>query len=60
MKNGIRINRTLNMIEYLWNRYPDQRLGQLLDNFAFTEDIFFQEDEVTELNLWRELKWKDN
>ena len=60
MRRRVRINRILNLIEDLWEKYPNQRLGQLLVNFAFEENIFFQEDHETELNLRRELKWKNN
>lgn len=60
MRRRIRINRTLILIENLWEKYPDQRLGQLLTNFAFKEDSFYQEDHETELNILRELKWNNN
>lgn len=47
----------LKLIEKLWNTHPQQRLGQLLTNYVIKEEkLFFQEDEVTELNLRRELK----
>lgn len=48
-----RIPRILKRIEKLWERYPDQRLGQLLQNYAgFTrEDNFYREDYDTEVAL---------
>ena len=47
----------LALLEQLWNKYPDQRLGQILENFVFFQGkrgdltsvkLFHQEDDVTE------------
>lgn len=62
-----RIKRILKLIEKLWLRYPDQRLGQLLFNYTrfgtrakgksgFIRDIFFYEDDDIEEDLKYELK----
>ena len=46
----------LRLIEKLWNKYPYQRLGQLLENYIFVKGergdktscaIFYQEDKET-------------
>jgi len=45
----------LKYIERLWSKYPNQRLGQLLENFVFDpKTMFYQEDKITE----ERLKWK--
>jgi uncharacterized protein YihD (DUF1040 family) len=60
MRNKKRIKRILKLIEKLWNKYPDQRLGQLLENYVFTQGkrgdktsamMFNQEDDETENQL---------
>jgi hypothetical protein len=53
MRDKKRIKRICKLIEKIWNKYPDQRLGQLLSNYVFGRqiDIFFQEDNLTEENL---------
>lgn len=57
MRELARIKRILKLIEKIWNKYPDQRLGQLLINYGFSErDIFNQEDNVTEGSLKRWLE----
>lgn len=35
MREPKRIKRILLLIDKLWNEYPDQRLGQLLENYVF-------------------------
>jgi len=48
MRDPNRIPHILDEIEQLWQIYPDQRLGQLLQNYVFGRgDIFFQEDTET-------------
>jgi hypothetical protein len=38
----------LKLIEKLWEKYPEQRFGQLLENFVFnSNEMFSQEDEET-------------
>ncbi len=56
MRDSKRIKRILNKIEKLWNKYPDQRLGQLLGNYIFTEtrydlSMWNLEDDETEKRL---------
>jgi uncharacterized protein YihD (DUF1040 family) len=50
----------LKLLRKLWQRYPDQRLGQLLENYVFFEGkrgdltsvkLFFQEDWKTQALL---------
>ena len=49
MRDPKRIKRILKEIETLWELVPDQRLGQLLQNYVFGRgDIFFQEDDKSE------------
>ena len=52
MRDPKRIKRILNLIETLWTHTPDQRLGQLLYNYAdFRGDIHHYEDDDTEEKL---------
>jgi hypothetical protein len=38
----------LRLVEKLWEKYPEQRFGQLLENFIFnSNEMFSQEDEET-------------
>ena len=57
MRDPERIKRICKKIEELWNKAPDQRLGQLLENYVFdagknrgaaTCFLFYQEDDKTE------------
>jgi len=43
MREQERIKRILNLIETYWNKYPDQRFGQLLINLKIASD---------DLRLW--------
>jgi len=44
-----RIKRICKLLEKAWNKVPDQRLGQFMDNYIFNEtNIFYQEDKPTE------------
>jgi len=69
MRDLKRIKEILDLIEILWKRFPDQRLGQLLFNYTrfgsragpgIIKDIFFYEDheikEDLEKMLNKELK----
>jgi len=57
MRDPKRIDRILKLVEILWKRCPDMRLGQLLYNFAeFKGDIFNYEDDRTEICLKHYLK----
>jgi len=52
MRDPARIRRILKLISKLWHANPDQRLGQLLFNYAEFEDgDYHVEDETTELRL---------
>jgi len=52
MRDPKRIDRILKLIEDIWKKMPDMRLGQLLYNFAeFEGDIYNYEDSETEKKL---------
>jgi uncharacterized protein YihD (DUF1040 family) len=61
-----RIPEVLDALKKIWKKYPDQRLGQLLLNFAFLEgskgkdqtdsSIHAQEDDITLKNLQKIIK----
>ena len=60
MRDENRITEITHYLERLWKQYPDQRLGQLLENYVFTRGkrgdktsgaLFFQEDEDTQKNI---------
>lgn len=60
MRDPKRIKRILQLVEELWNRHPDQRFGQLLENYVFIEgkrgdetsvELYLQEDDKTEKML---------
>lgn len=69
MRDPKRIKRILNKIEKIWNKIPDQRLGQLLENYIFIQGnrgidktsvrLFHQEDDETEYNIDKILKNKN-
>ena len=55
----------LQLLENVWNKYPHQRLGQLLENFVFikgergdknSQKMFYQSDEKTIKRLKNEVK----
>jgi len=57
MRDPKRIKRILSKLEKLWNETTDWRLGQVLENYIFTEGergdqtsvrMFYQEDDKTE------------
>lgn len=54
MRRQGRIKEILMTIEQQWNKYPDQRLGQLLQNyFGYPRgDIFFIEDTVFDVEVF--------
>lgn len=57
MRDPDRILRILNLIQQIWLRCPDMRLGQLLSNFAqFNTDPYYYEDDRTEQKL-KEALW---
>ena len=56
MRDPKRIKKMLKELETLWNQYPDQRLGQILENYVFfagdrgdktSVQLFYQEDDDT-------------
>lgn len=57
MRDAARIDRILADIGTLWKLYPDQRLGQLLENYVFGCErttkrcIFHVEDDLVEAQL---------
>ena len=60
MRDPKRIKRIAKLIVELWSKCPDQRLGQLLENYVFNKGqrgdktsigLFFQEDDETEFLL---------
>jgi hypothetical protein len=64
MRDINRIERICHDLERLWKQHPDQRLGQLLQNYAFPNrvitvnnspvriaDIFNQEDDETDKKI---------
>jgi len=53
MRDLKRIDRICALLKKQWKKVPDQRLGQFLANYIFGhhEDIFYQEDDVTEKKL---------
>ena len=66
MEKKSRIYRILSKLERLWNKYPNQRLGQLLENYIFlggerrdatSVKLFYQGDDVTERILEDEIEW---
>ena len=60
MRDPERIDRMVEKLRTLWHRHPDQRLGQLIENYvipsgemrgASTAWLFYTEDEETEALL---------
>jgi len=55
-----RIDRILKLIEELWKKYPSQRFGQLVLNFACNRTglngVYNQEDDNTEEQLTKALE----
>lgn len=57
MRDPARIKETLAVLEKLWNKYPDQRLGQLVLNYSRQrrrisyDHLFNMEDEILLRNL---------
>ncbi len=56
MRDPKRIGKILKELEKVWKTYPDQRLGQILENYVFFEGergdttsvrLFYQEDSET-------------
>lgn len=56
MRDAARIARMLALLEYLWRRYPDLRLAQLVVNLTGQRapEVFYFEDDKLEaaLNEW--------
>lgn len=51
MRDLERIDRICQKLNKVWKEIPDQRLGQLLENYIFGRDsqnIWFQDDDCTE------------
>lgn len=51
MRDLERIDRICQKLNKIWKEIPDQRLGQLLENYIFGRDsqnLWFQDDDCTE------------
>lgn len=51
MRDLERIDRICQKLNKVWKETPDQRLGQLLENYIFGRDsqnLWFQDDDCTE------------
>ena len=51
MRDLERIDRICQKLNKIWKEIPDQRLGQLLENYVFGRDsqnLWFQDDDCTE------------
>lgn len=64
MRDFNRIDKICDLLKVLWKKYPDQRLGQLLDNYVFSNGeridktnayLFYQEDDETEKIILKKL-----
>lgn len=64
MKDFNRIEKICDLLKVLWKKYPDQRLGQLLENYIFFNGergdktsihLFYQEDNETEKIILKKL-----
>jgi hypothetical protein len=60
MRDINRIERIIHDLERLWKQYPDQRLGQILENYVFNRGqrgdktscaLYYQEDNITQDNI---------
>ncbi len=52
MRDPARIDRVIEALREAWGKYPDQRLGQLLNNLTCAgEEIFHVEDDLYENRL---------
>ena len=64
MRDPERINKILNLIDYIWNKSPDLILCQLISNIIktgkemSTKDIFYIEDDFIEKELLNHKKYK--
>ena len=59
MREKNRINRICEKLKKVWLKNQDLRLGQLMEDFIFEpKDMFYQEDDETELNLDKQSIWK--
>lgn len=50
MRDPERIKEIMKQLEILWNKYPDMRFGQIVENFCVQGNVtrmFYQEDEIT-------------
>ena len=48
MRDPKRIDRILKLLEKHWKKYPDLRLGQIIQNFNGEGDVFYLEDSLLE------------
>lgn len=62
-RDPARIEKVLDALKVLWLTQPDQRLGQLLENYVFTQGprdkttvfLFYQEDDLTLNNIKKKI-----
>ena len=64
MRDPKRIDEILKELEILWKKYPDQRLGQILENYVLfngrrgdntSVKLFYQEDSDTLFYIIKEI-----
>ena len=57
MRDPYRIDVICENLRQLWHHFPDQRFGQLVDNYINLQqgDMFFQEDDETLMNIMNKL-----
>lgn len=62
MREINRIDRISNKLSILWHEYPDQRLGQLLENYIFEycelSPLFYLEDDIIEDKIDAQIDFK--
>ena len=58
MRDIKRIKRILKLIEKIWLKHPDLRLGQLLENMNITtyDDLYYIEDAILEQKIKDNIK----
>ena len=61
MRDVNRIYDILMKFQDLWEKYPDQRFGQIISNYLAkdNEDIFYIEDDEISQRLTDKLSWID-
>jgi hypothetical protein len=60
MRDPERIERVVNLLKFLWIKYPDLRLGQLIIDITYDTgvDLFYLEDDILEKKIKQVIrKW---